>query len=97
MTSCELQLKVASKPYTMTSKDIINEAKLRHQTLDSYEFDWVPFYNGYLEGRVAGIHFMREAKRLIADMLSVYGEDKTNIVTVERLEAWQEKFNDLSK
>jgi len=89
-------LKVAIKLYPMTSTDIINEAKSKHQHLASYEFDWVPFYNGYVEGRVAGIPFMREAKKLIADMLSVYAEDKTNIVTVERLEAWQEKFKELN-
>ncbi|CAB5225535.1 hypothetical protein UFOVP745_31 [uncultured Caudovirales phage] len=80
----------------MTTTDIINEAKLRHQNLDSYDFDWVPFYNGYVEGRVAGIPFMKKARTLIADMLSVYAEDKTNIVTDERLETWQEKFKELN-
>jgi len=41
----------------MTSTDIINDAKLKYENLVSYGFDWVSFYNGYVEGRIAGIQF----------------------------------------
>lgn len=83
---------------TPSSKQIITEAHTRFNQLEDYGFDWSSFYNGYVEGRVAGLRSLKEAKTLIADMLSVYREDdKTNIVTFERFEAWQEKFKELSQ
>ena len=44
----------------MTSTDIINEAKSKYENLASYGFDWGSFYNGYVEGRIAGLPFIKE-------------------------------------
>lgn len=37
-----------------SSQQIVTQAHLRFHQLKEYGFDWSSFYNGYLEGRVAG-------------------------------------------
>lgn len=44
---------------TPSSKQIIAEAHTRFNQLEDYGFDWSSFYNGYLEGRVAGLPALR--------------------------------------